>query len=215
MKLEEKLAQEAETLKKYIVLLAGILFILLTGCGAAADNSTVAIDKKGRVTSVIVDSFDKTYYDAEKLESAVEKAASAYNKGQDAKKVSMKQCRYDKKQQEIRLEMEYTSCGDYEAFNQVTLFDGTMAQAGETYDFEGTFLDAGGNEVAAVSARYPDARVTVTNEPVDVVTRGKILCVSENVKILGEKKARVEAGENQDNENAQTSIAGYAYIIYQ
>ncbi|MCH1982889.1 hypothetical protein MCG98_09970 [Ruminococcus sp. OA3] len=204
-------------MKKYIVLLAGILFILLTGCGAAADNSTVTIDKKGRVTSVIVDSFDRSYYDTEKLESTVEKAVAAYNKEQDAEKVSMKQCRYDKKQQEIRLEMEYASCSDYEAFNQVTLFDGTITQAGETYDFEGKFLDAGGNEtdIAAVRTQYPEARVTVTNEPVDVVTRGKILCVSENVKILGEKKARVEAGENQDNENAQTSIAGYAYIVYQ
>ena len=92
-----------------------------------------------------------------------------------------------------------------------------MAQAGETYDFAGVFLDTGGNEtdIAAIRAQYPDARVTVSNEPVDVMTRGKILCVSENVKILGEKKARILAGENQDNENAQTSIAGYAYIIYQ
>ncbi len=204
-------------MKKYIVLLAGILFILLTGCTAAADNSTVTIDKKGKVTSEIVENFDESYYDTEKLKSAVEKAIAAYNKKQGDDKVSMGQLKFDKKQQEVRLKMEYASCSDYEAFNAVTLFDGTMAQAGETYDFAGVFLDTGGNEtdIAAIRAQYPDARVTVSNEPVDVMTRGKILCVSENVKILGEKKARILAGENQDNENAQTSIAGYAYIIYQ
>lgn len=204
-------------MKKYIVLLAGILFILLTGCTAAADNSTVTIDKKGKVTSEIVENFDESYYDTEKLKSAVEKAITAYNKKQGDDKVSMGQLKFDKKQQEVRLKMEYASCSDYEAFNAVTLFDGTMAQAGETYDFAGVFLDTGGNEtdIAAIRAQYPDARVTVSNEPVDVMTRGKILCVSENVKILGEKKVRILAGENQDNENAQTSIAGYAYIIYQ
>ena len=51
-------------MKKYIALLAGISIVLLTGCGSGADQSTVSIDGKGKVTAMTVESFDKSWYDS-------------------------------------------------------------------------------------------------------------------------------------------------------
>ena len=48
-------------MKKYIALLAGISIVLLTGCGSGADQSTVSIDGKGKVTAMTVESFDKSW----------------------------------------------------------------------------------------------------------------------------------------------------------
>ena len=59
-----------------------------------------------------------------------------------------------------------------------------------------------------------NGQAILLQEPVTVKTPEEILYVSGNVTITGENTARVEDDGMQDNENADTSIYEYAYIIY-
>ena len=50
----------------FCLLMCSIL--LLSGCfGAVPDQDTISVDKRGRVTSTIVEDFDKEFYDSEEL----------------------------------------------------------------------------------------------------------------------------------------------------
>jgi heme-degrading monooxygenase HmoA len=202
--------------KKYIALLAGGLVLLLSGCGSQADQSTVSIDDKGRVTAEIVESFDKSYYDFEELEETVNQAVDEYNGQQEEERIQVKTCKEDRKKGEVRVTLRYDSCEDYQNFNQRELYRGTVAQAAEKYDFGGVFLDRQGEETdgKTIQAEYSEAEVIVLQEPVRVATPENILYVSDNVQILGDKAAKIPDDGNQDNENADTSIYEYAYIIY-
>ena len=203
-------------MKKYIALLAGGLLFLLSGCGSAADQSTVSIDNKGRVTAETVETFDKYYYDFEELEETVSQAVSEYNSQQDEEKIKIKTCKEDSKKAQVRVTLQYDSCKDYQDFNQRQLYRGTVAEASKTYDLDIAFLDRKGEEadVKTIQADYSQAGIIILQEPVAVTVPEDILYVSDNVKILGDRKAQVTNDGNQDNENADTSIYEYAYIIY-
>ncbi|MGI6007612.1 MAG: hypothetical protein ACOX8E_09005 [Ruminococcus sp.] len=203
-------------MKRYIALMAGGLLVVLAGCGSGADQSTLSINSKGRVTVVTVENFDKPYYDFEELEETVDQAVSEYNSRQDDDRIRVKTCSEDQKKQEVRVTLEYDSCEDYREFNQRELFRGTVAEASDTYDFDDVFLDSQGEETDAASilADYGNAEVIVLQEPVRVETPEDILYVSDNVQILEKRAAKVQSDGSRDNENADTSIYEYAYIIY-
>lgn len=203
-------------MKKYIALLAGISIVLLTGCGSGADQSTVSIDGKGKVTAMTVESFDKSWYDFGELEQTVDQAVADYNGQHEKNSIRVKTCKQDEKAQTVTVTLEYASCEDYRAFNQRELYRGTVKETQEEYGLPEVFLDRKEKEVQAkaVLAYHPDAQAILLQEPVTVKTPEEILYVSGNVTITGENTARVEDDGMQDNENADTSIYEYAYIIY-
>lgn len=46
---------------------------VLAGCGGSVPaESTIALDKKGKITDTIVEEFDKDFYDSEELQSEIE-----------------------------------------------------------------------------------------------------------------------------------------------
>ena len=54
--------------------------LLFAGClGKIPEEDTISVDKKGRVTSTIVEDFDKEFYDAEELESEIDAELAEYN----------------------------------------------------------------------------------------------------------------------------------------
>lgn len=203
-------------MKKYIALMAGIAVLILTGCGSGKDESTISIDSKGRVTAMTVESFDKSYYDFEEMQTTVDQAVADYNSQHKKEPIRVKTCKLDEKTKEVTVTLGYASCEDYRAFNQRELYRGTVKEVQEEYGLPKAFLDRKEKAVQAktVLADYPQAQVILLQEPVSVKTPETILYVSDNVEITGENTARVEDDGLQDNENADTSIYEYAYIIY-
>ena len=203
-------------MKKYIALMAGIAVLILTGCGSGKDESTISIDSKGRVTAMTVESFDKSYYDFEEMQTTVDQAVADYNSQHKKEPIRVKTCKQDEKTKEVTVTLGYASCEDYRAFNQRELYRGTVKEVQEEYGLPEVFLDRKEKAVKAktVLADCPQAQVILLQEPVSVKTPETILYVSDNVTITGENTARVEDDGLQDNENADTSIYEYAYIIY-
>lgn len=217
MNLEDK-AIKKQKRSRYIWILLAAVLVFMGGCDSLKDvkSSTIHVDKKEKVTSVIVEDFSKAYYDKDELKESIEKAIESYNKAGSKQPVSLKD--FTVKKGQARIVMKYDTCADYQAFNQTILYSGTVAGAEkEGYEFKTGFLDTSGAAVdaAAVLSANPNARVIISNEPVSIKTTKNILYVSENVSIQDEKTAKISATGNQDNGNSQISIAGYAYVIYQ
>lgn len=205
-------------MKKYIWMLLGAALVLLVGCNSIEDakSSTIYVNPKGNVTSVIVEDFQKEYYDEKELKESINTAIDSYNEQHDSKAVTLKKLTV--KKETAKAVLTYDSCDEYCAFNGTVLFSGTVAEAQQAgYDFKTDFITASQEEVSSddIINQHSDAKVIITNEPVYVQTNKAILYVSENVSIKEGKLVQVLSDDREDNENAQVIIADAAYVIYQ
>lgn len=190
----------------------------MVGCGSLKDAqfNTIHVNKKEKVSSVIIEDFSKEYYDKDELKESINKAITTYNEKSKKSAVSLK--KFTVKKGQTRIMMDYDTSTDYQDFNHTVLYSGTVAGAQkEGYEFKLSFTDTAGKKVKAetITAKNPDAKVIITNEPVCIQTTKNIIYVSTNATIQDAKTAKVNADNNQDNQSSQISISGYAYIIYQ
>jgi len=205
-------------MKKYIWMLLGAALVFLVGCNSIEDakSSTIYVNPKGKVTSVIVEDFQKEYYDEKELKESINTAIDSYNQQHNSKAVTLKKLTI--KKETAKAVLTYDSCDDYCAFNDTILFSGTVAEAQKAgYDFKTNFITASQKEASSddIINQHSDAKVIITNEPVCVQTKNAILYVSKNVLVKGGKLAQVPPDDSEDNENAQMIINDLAYVIYQ
>lgn len=194
----------------FIILCTG----LLSGCSQQTDveTSTVFIEKKGSVVSVDVEKFDKDYYEAEELETYIEKQVDEYD-GEDG---SVEKSSFDVKDGVAKLKMRYGSYEDYEKFNGIEFYIGSVVTAqAEGYDFDTEFYSVSEDfkEKKTVDSSEvmadDDNKVAVIKANVDVQVPGKILFVSaQDTKVTAEDTVSI-TGKGANEEAALT------YIIYQ
>ncbi|MGN0335073.1 MAG: hypothetical protein ACI4DV_05330 [Lachnospiraceae bacterium] len=194
-------------MKKHLSLILILtVFFSVTGCSAQfkPEESAIYITDQGEVRTAVMESFDEYYYDFEELKSNVEDQVRDYclEKGESC--ISIENLTEDTETGEIQLWMNYETVEDYTAFNNVCLFQGTVAQAMEQgYLKNVTLLNADG-EYAVLQEADSTYHVVITEENVCIQTTGKILYVSDNVSILSRKQAKsFEAGTEH-----------LAYVIY-
>ena len=177
----------------------------LAGCGSVPKESTLAIDKKGKITDTVVESFDKDFYDSEELQKEIESELAEYNKNFAADHIAMK--KFEVKDGTATLQLVFDGSEYYEDYTETTLFNGTVAEAqAGGYELNGELLDADGAKTSLGDLDGADeAKVLVmeTDETVKVEVPGTILAVSAggNVNVTGKKQAAVADG-------------GLSYIIY-
>lgn len=175
------------------LLLAGT--ILLTGCSQKFEptQSTIFVTSKGTVKSAIMESFEEEYYNFEELKNDVEKMVQDYCKETSENAVVVES--FTEENDAVTLMMQYETVQDYNDFNDMILFSGTLLEAedagyipGELYDMEGQMVPLNEEEKGSL-------KVIVTEESISIQTSGKIRCVSDNVTILDSKLAKaLEAG---------------------
>ncbi len=202
---------------RQIVLLL-VVALLLTGCGIKDyKSSTLSIDKKGRVTTVLVEDFDDSVYDFDDMKSTISSTIDAYNQENDEQSVELESCKKDAKKKLVYVKLRYSSTEAYQAFNDRELFCGTVEEASQTYDITGSFLAEDGTKLDAdvVVAKEKEQQMLVLNEPITVELAGSILYASENVEIKDATTAVIRTDEVQENENAKTFISENAFIIYE
>ena len=184
----------------------------LTGCsilaGFSPEVSGVSVSKNGRITEVVRESFDASYYNEEELQSQIESEISDYNSSHDDKSVKKKSLKVENGEAQLR--MVYDSYQDYAQFNHVGFYVGDMngaIQAG--YAFEGSFLPVSDGKTAEGSSIWGSSlmsgknyKTIVVNEALLVDVPGTICYVSEGVKVTGKSEAVTE--------NTDTS-----YILYE
>lgn len=188
----------------FCLLMCSIL--LFSGCfGKIPEEDTISLDKKGRVTSTIVEDFDKEFYDAEELEGEIDEELAKYNQNFAADHIRKEA--FQVEDGVASLQLVFDECKYYSDYTGLTLFAGTVSEAEEEgYDLQlyGEYMDADGSltDVDTVSAEG-DVSVLILEEAVKVQVPGKILAVSptDYVTITGSREASVQE-------------AGLSYIIY-
>lgn len=193
------------------------VLLSLTGCGGIekAKESTVTVSDEGVVTEALIEEFLSEDYDEKELETSIRQMVDTYNteSGKDAVKIMKIQV----KEGEATALLQYESDEVYREFNQVDFFTGTVGQAKEEgFIFAETFQDTEGKEVALgiIPDSCTDQQLIIIREPLNVLVPGKILYVSNNMKILSSKEAKLEQDVEVSYENAQVTTEAYGYVIY-
>lgn len=183
-----------------------MLLLLLCGCLKEPDSSLTTLEKDGTVTSVLVESFDASYYDEEELKQMILEESADYNRTTGKSAVSVEKVSVEDGIANVK--MTYESAADFAAFNDCIFFDGTVQEALDAgYDLNLVLSSvknaqetAGFSDISAMS----DARVLITDSTEPVKLPGKALYISESATT--DRKYRTVTREETSSEPV--------YIIY-
>lgn len=195
------------------VMIAG----LLTACGNSldADCNTVYVEKKGTVIGASIEKMDKDYYSEEELEKFIDEKVETYQKNHE--KSSVKVSDFSVKDGVAELFVKYAGYEEYQEFNNVTLFAGTVPQAlAAGYDFNTKFTEIkdgkASGEVESSKITESDYKVVVLSEKIDVKVDGTIKYISSDYTSLKAKDTvSIKLPENAED-GAELSLV---YVIYE
>lgn len=190
---------------------------LLTGCGKSldVDCSTVYVEEDGTVLGAAIEKMDKKYYSEKELEEFVDEKVEAYQKDHD--KSSVKISDFSVKDQVAELYMKYAGYEEYQDFNNVTLFSGTVPQAlAAGYDFNMKFTKVkdgkASGEADSSKIKESDYKVVILTEKIDVKVDGTIKYISSDYTSLKAKDTvSIKLPENAED-GADMSLV---YIVYE
>lgn len=198
-------------MKKFIfVLLCTFLIASLAGCGgdaAVEENAyetTITFDKDGKITEVIVESFDQPYYTEEGLRAFFQEKIKDYNSTNigngtiELKSLSVEDGI-------ARATLEFDDDDTYKAFNGNSVFYGTVSDAYDKGYITETVLKAYGTE-GTISKndlmKMNKSTIVVVSESIRVICPSKITYTSANVEIIDDRMVRVSS-----------ESTGFAYIV--
>lgn len=134
-----------------LVVVIVIAVLLLGGKSAyATDTNTLYLLEDGRVVSNSVESFDGEAYSEKELKSYIKNVVDTYNAENEN---AVKQKMLKVKDGAATLVMEYATAEDYEEFEGIEFFAGTLADAvAAGYTFEGEFANVADGSAKACTA---------------------------------------------------------------
>ena len=222
----------------FLTVLAAAL--LLSGCSflPGSTKTLVTIDEKGMLSEDIVEDVKDSSFTAEELQDYILKDIDTYCRGKEEPPVELTECRVENGS--VHIHMEYASCQDYAAFNQVVCFVGTLQEAEDAgYEVDRIWYGSNGREgdPEVIRERFREWKVFIVSEPIAVKVPDKILYASGNVDITGRMTAAVmtvlndepaESSSEEESTDEETSAeeepAGihplatvaeqFAYVIY-
>ena len=171
--------------------------LILTGCGAgqtaALDRTGIILDKDLKVTQVIIESFDKTYYNADELKSQIEARVLQSAGDGESPKVTLKE--YELREDgQLYVGLEFASGSDYAAFNGRTLFTGSVSEAAaKGYTLTGLKTPENSPADEQQLLAGGDEKAVIFDEAMAIVLPGKILYHSDNVALDDEKRAHKDS----------------------
>lgn len=191
--------QEAVPMKKWIVLMIGIWgTLLLCGCGAKSteiNETTVVINRSGKIIDAIVESFNSQYYDEAELRSMINDELAEYGKlsgSSDNAVLSDFSITNDT----ARVLVEFATPEDYASFNGVSFFYGTISDAYDAgYDLDVTLKSSTGKDTIGKTELMEMGKnhIVIASEPIRIQAYSKILYSTANVDIIDEKVARISS----------------------
>lgn len=172
-------------MKKFIgfTLLMLLCIGMLVGCGNSyeADESTVFVLKDGKIISTDVEDFDEGTYDADGLKAYVDKTIATYNEANGKGNVTLKNLTV--KDKKAVLILEYATAQDYQKFNEIELYTGSVAEAlAAGYSFDADFASVSAEGIRACDSKDflndPDYKVVVIKGNTNVQVKGTIAYAS-------------------------------------
>lgn len=166
-----------------------------TGMGTE-EVTGIKIGRDGTVTATIVEAFDKEYYTEDGLSEMIQSEIAAYDGS--GERVSLVEIREQEDTGSIVVVMKYASAEDYAAFNEATLFYGTVAQAQAAgYTPDAALESASGKEESLKKEDFStlaEKHVVIYSEAMQVTLPSKILYLSGGSRLTDAKS--VEATED-------------------
>ena len=177
------------------ILIVMMIVLPLTGCSDEEKDyaeTTITVEKKGRVRERIVDTFDKDYYNIEELKSEFSDSVSQYNETIGGEEIRLKNI--EMKDSRVYVDLEFTGPSDYENFVGEKLFVGTIADAydnGYTMDVVLKGVDKGDKIDKIKIMGMSDSSIVIMSEHARIRTFRDIAYVSANVDVIDGNEARV------------------------
>ena len=126
-------------IKKFLAAgLSGLLILSLTGCGQAAKlpetvvNTSLVVEKDGKVTSYLVNTFDKEFYNLDGLTQMVEEEAEEFNAAHTEvteNPLTVKTVQALEGGSMVQVVQEFADTDSYAEYNEQELFYGTRVEA--------------------------------------------------------------------------------------
>lgn len=181
--------------RKTAVILILAALLALGGCASDEENyeeTTLTVQKRGKVTENIVESFSKDYYDIEELKGEFATAISDYNDSIGSEEIQLK--KIELKNQKVYVDLVFTGPSDYESFVGETLFVGTLSDAYDNgYSLDVTLKGVEkGDKIGKIQLMgMMDKNIIILSEHVRINTFKDIAYVSANVDLIDSDSARV------------------------
>jgi len=177
------------------------MFLMTSLCGCAGSESSeevtkVSIDKNGKITSTIVETLDKDYYDADELKTMIDTQIKEYNTQAGEEKITLDSA--DMNPEKVVVKISYADDESYAAFNDMTFFTGSVEEAKAAgYEINSSDLkcvdeQADGEALIAEEGM----QVLVLEEPVLIGTYGNIKAMSNEMTLVNKKEAVVAKAED-------------------
>lgn len=180
-------------MKKYGMSMIILTFIMtLAGCSKTElTKDTVTVDRKGAITAIIMDIYDKSYYDLNEVEEMAKKEISEYNQEQGRAAVTYGSVEKSD-DNVVKMTIRYQDPFSYADFNHVQFFYGTVKDAFQAgYDLNVELISAKNREEligADKILEMGDSYILITSEPLYIQLDRNIQYMSSNVVDIVNKK---------------------------
>ena len=169
--------------------------MLMPGCSAEEGNyaeTTITVEKKGRVRESIVDTFDKDYYSIDELKAEFTDSVAEYNEAIGGEEIKLR--KIELKESKVYVDLDFTGPSDYENFVGEKLFVGTIGDAydnGYTMDVVLKGVEKGDKIDKIKIMGMSDRNIIIMSEHARIKTFKDIAYVSANVDVIDGDEARV------------------------
>lgn len=177
-----------------LVLVAALMGIILTACGASSPEVTLLeINKDGEIKNVIYEEFGEDY-DLGELTDMASREISSYNSDFISPKLSMEEPEIIDNGAFVKLTMDYKSASDYSHFNNISLFYGTVQEAvGKGYAVPDDLIGRDGEKMEKDFLEGNQERhIIITTDRSNIKTPYDIEYASEGVMIINKREAMLE-----------------------
>ena len=181
--------------RRILTIFISALSLILAGCSQGEDNydeTTLTVEKNGKVSQHIVESFDRDYYSIDELKGEYNDAVRSYNDSIGGEEIKLKNV--ELKDSRVYVDIAFTGPSDYESFVGEKLFVGTVNDAYDNgYSMDVTLKGVQeGDKIGKVRIMgMSDKDIIILSEHVRIKTFKDIAYVSANVDVLDDNQARV------------------------
>ena len=187
-------------------IIAGTFMLAACAGNEAQEGTSVTINKNGAVSSHIVSSFDKSYYDEDELQQRILQEVLSYNQTSGTDSVSVE--KIEVQDSVAVVDMTYAQAADYAGFNSGVFFLGNAFKAqSEGYDLnkvlygaEDSMKTVGMSDILAMT----DYTLLITDVKDPIALSGKAAYISDNVTVSKNLKTVSFDGESEE----------LAYVLY-
>lgn len=195
-------------MKKCLMILCALfLAFSATACGSSFEPSVTSlyVQKDGKLTYAVVESFEKEYYSLSEFQSMIDREVDSCNSNYSEPAISVE--RLDVEDGTLYLLLNFTNADAYGRYNEEYCFLGTVEEAlGVGQSFNILFKDADYEErTTAEVTDKKDNQVLILQKEGIVQLEKPVKYVSNNVEIISDHMVEVMPIEDQEE---------YAYIIY-